>query len=183
MTIEWTWVDALDWIVRLSLLGAAAYALFIIRREQARATRLADLILCRRLAELLPLPHLGDRGTLLAMLRSIAPGHSLAVYTAGEPPLLIARRLHYMPPGAEAALWIEVHRDALLSGQVVREALCGTIVPLRLRNGLLTGAIVIDTREELTLDPAAQATLRHVAGLARWTPALEPSVETEPVQG
>ncbi len=138
---------ALDWIVRFTMLGAVAYAVVIIHSEQARTTRLVDRTLCRRLAELLPLPRLGDRGTLMAMLRDIAPGHDLALYTAGESALLIARRPPLEPPGPEEARWMEVHRAALQAGQVVREQECGALVPLRLRDGTLTGALVVGTHK------------------------------------
>jgi hypothetical protein len=170
--VTWSWAWVFDWIVRFTFLGAVAYAVFIIHSERARATRLVDLTLCRRLAELLPLPHLGDRGTLMAMLRDFAPRHDLAVYTAGEPALLVARRHPLEPPGPEEARWIEVHRAALQAGQVVREEECGVLVPLRLRDGTLTGAIIVGTHKELTFDDTARATLRHIAALVGCLPTL-----------
>jgi hypothetical protein len=164
------WITVFDWIMRLTLLGAVAYAVFVIHSERARATRLVDLTFCRRLAELLPLPHLGDRGTMMAMLRDIAPRHDLAVYAAREPVLLIARRHPLEPPGPEEARWVEVHRAALQAGQVARDGECGILVPLRLRDGTLTGALIVGTHKELTFDATARATLQHIAALVACTP-------------
>lgn len=165
-------VQTFDWVVRFAMLGVVTYAVWVIHREKALAARLVDRLVCRRLAELLPLPHVGDRGTLIAMLREIAPAHDIAIYTAGQPALLVARRREHAPPGAEEARFIEVHRDALLGGQIVREPACGTLVPLRLPNGFLTGTIIVATLEKLRLDDTARATLRHVAGFIAWTPLL-----------
>ncbi len=162
---------AFDWLVRYAMLAGVAYAIYVIHHERARACAEADRRWCVRLAALLPLPHLGDRGTLLVMLQDVAPEHDFALYAAGEPALLIARRQTSSPLGPEAARWIEVHRDALQGGQVVREPRCGTLVPLRLRDGALTGALIIDTQRPVPLDAAAHATLRHVAALVGPTPA------------
>lgn len=158
-----------DWLLRVGLAVGIFYAVSCARRERTQALEEVGVIVQLRLAELLPLPHLGDRGTLVSMLRDIAPGHDLAVYTAGEPPLLVARRSRWEPPGAGEARWIEVHRDALLTGEVVREEHCGTLVPLRLRDGRLVGALIVATHTELTLDAAAWATLRHVTALIALT--------------
>jgi hypothetical protein len=167
-----TWGEVADWIARFLAFGVAGYAVRVIQRERSDAQRDAELRLRRRLAELLPLPHFGDRGALLGMLRDIAPGYDLALYTAGEPALLVFRRDGLEPPGPEEARWIEVHREALLAGRVVREPACGAIVPLRLRNGALTGALIVATGKDPSLDPTALATLRHVAALVACIPTL-----------
>ena len=163
--------SAFDWLVRYAMLASVAYAIYVIHHERARACAEADRRWCVRLAELLPLPHLGDRGTLLVMLQDVVPEHDLALYAAGEPALLIARRPASSSLGPEAARWIEVHRDALQGGQIVREPGCGTLVPLRLRDGALTGALIVDTQRPVPLDVTAQATLRHIAALVGPTPA------------
>lgn len=162
---EASMLTAADWLLRAAFVGGIAYALRTTQRERTRAREDAIIALQQRLMELLPLPHLGDRGSLMGMLRDIAPDHDLSIYTAGEPVLLVTRRNPHEPPGAEEARWVEVHRAALSVGQVVYEPRCGTLVPLRLRNGHLAGALIIPTRKELTFDDVAQATLRHVAGL------------------
>jgi hypothetical protein len=156
---------ALDWLLRLGMAAAIAYAIHVARRERHDARKDAEVFLHWRLMELLPMPHLGDRGTLLAMLHDLAPDHDLAVYTASEPALLVARRHPLEPPGASEARWVEVHRASLLDGHTVREETCGTLIPLRLRDGRLTGAVIVATQDEITLDAPTRATLRHVAAL------------------
>ncbi len=164
-------LTTIDWLLRVAMAAAVIYAVHVVHRERREARDDALLALQWRLMELLPLPHLGDRGTLLAMLDAVAPGHDLALYTAAEPALLVARRHPLAPPGAAEARWVEVHRPALLDGRPVREAGCGTLIPLRLRDGHLAGTLIVATQDEITLDASAAGTLRHVAGLLACAPA------------
>ncbi len=146
---------------------AATIIVTIAERLRPHAVLLSDLelIVNRRLAELLPLPHLGDRGTLLAMLWQFVPKRSLAVYAVGDPSVLIARRNPNDAPDATDARFIEIHRHRLALGAVVEDPRCGTLIPALTRSGRLTGVVIVAGIERVGLDDDTRATLRHIAGV------------------
>lgn len=166
MTCTWP----VDLVVRYAMLATVVYAVAVIHRERRFAAREAERSLLARLAELLPLPHLGDHTTLAALLSDIAPGCALAIYSTGEPVLLVFRRDEREPPGRVETRWVEHHREALRAGEIVREQDCGTLIPLPLRDGALVGALLVATLEQIPLDDTARATLRHIAGLVALAP-------------
>lgn len=156
-------------VVVVLVVAVVAAAIVVVAAERVRPRAVAlsavELIVNRRLAELLPLPHLGDRGTLLAMLWQFVPKRSLALYAVGDPSVLIARRNPNDAPDATDARFIEIHRHRLALGAVVEDPRCGTLIPALTRSGRLTGVVIVAGSERVGLDDDTRATLRHVAGV------------------
>jgi hypothetical protein len=124
-----------------------------------------EMLLDLRLARVLPLPHLGDRGSLLAMLRDFARDRPLALYTTGEPACLVSRRDGSEPPGPAEARFVEIHRQRLATGDLVFDARCGTLIPALTRDGELRAALIVGGRSPVAVNDETHATLRHIAGL------------------
>jgi hypothetical protein len=157
-----------------ALLAALASALLLARLLRDPITHSdVEQYVDWRLVQLLPVPYLGDRTTLLSLLEKLAPGRPLALYAVDEPHALVAQRHEHGPPAAAEACWIEIHRALLSQGRVVVDERCGTIVPTRDRDGRLRGALIIGGSEVVILDAEAQATLRHIAGILHRTVAAD----------
>ncbi len=150
------------------LIGAGVlFALWVIGSVASRCTEAA---LARHwltfqdwsAVRLLPLPCESDRAAMLGLLRDFAPGRALAVYSIGDPPLLVAHRDGESAPSTAPA-WIESHRAALSRGETVLEARCGTLVPVFTRAGLWRGVVLVADVEPVSLDVDAAASLRVLA--------------------
>ena len=160
------WFIALDWTLRVAALGAVTYCVRAVHLSLARIPTPADVERCVdwRLFELLPLPYLGDRGTLLELLRNIAPGQPRAVFALTDTPLLLVREGGSDAPTPADARWIELHRATLARGEHVHHTPAGTLLPLLTRGGRLSGAIVVAGRKAVALDDESRAALRCIAG-------------------
>lgn len=156
-------------LVGALVVAVVAATIIVALAERVRPHGVAlskvELLVNRRLAELLPLPHLGDRGALLAMLWQFVPKRSLAVYAVGDPSVLVARRNQNDAPDASDARFIEIHRHRLALGAVVEDLRCGTLIPALTRSGHLRGVVIVAGTERVGLDDDTRATLRHIAGV------------------
>lgn len=125
-----------------------------------------------RLMQMLPLPHLGDRQSLINSLSQVAPGRPLALFSVAHPPLLVIRRPGFHEPHTASGALIEAHLEELKAGQIVQDAICGTLIPAVTRYGDLRAAVVVADAQPVTLDAHAEGALRYVAGLLEYPSAL-----------
>ncbi len=160
------WLAGSAFAVGIASTGLGGYCVWALRRALARMPTPVDVERCVewRLMELLPLPHVGDRGTLMLALRVVAPGRPRAVFALGEAPILLARDFAWDTPTPADARWIELHRDDLASGHSVAHERAGVLLPLLTRGGRLTGVVLISGPASVTLDDESRAALRCVAG-------------------
>ncbi len=163
--LEPTLPHVFDWALRAALVGAGAWTLVTVHRLRRISPDEVERFVNRRLMELLPLPHLGDRGALLAMLGQFVPLRSLALYAVGDPTVLVARRNGTDAPDSADARFVEIHRHRLALGAVVTDLRCGTLIPALTRSGQLRGVVIISGQERVGLDDDTRATLRHIAGV------------------
>jgi hypothetical protein len=155
---------ALPWLlVALAVIGLA------LRWTAARSARAASSPRATlafqdwSAVRLLPLPYEDDRKAVLDLLRDFAPGRELAVYSVGDPPLLVTHRAGENAPGPAQARWIEFHRAALSRGEIVVEPHCGILVPAFTRAGLWRGVVIVVGTDPVRLDEATAADLRLLA--------------------
>lgn len=160
------WLAGSAFAVGLASTGLGGYCVWALRRALARMPTPVDVERCVewRLMELLPLPHVGDRGTLMLALRAVAPGRPRAVFALGEAPILVARDFAWDTPTPADARWIELHRDDLASGRTVSQDRAGILLPLLTHSGRLTGVVLVAGSAGVALDDESRAALRCVAG-------------------
>ena len=125
-----------------------------------------------RLMQMLPLPYLGDRESLLKIVDRVAPGRPLAICSVADPPLLVIRRAGHEGPHLAVGASIEAHRAELAAGSVVQDGDCGTLIPARTRAGDLRAALVVGDTQPVTLDAHAESALRYLAALLEYPLAL-----------
>jgi hypothetical protein len=131
-----------------------------------------DYHLQYRLTQILPLPHLGNRESLLRAVAAIAPGRPLGIYSVAHPPLLVACRDGQDAAGTEAGHRIETHRAELVTGRIVQDQACETLIPALTRFGDLRAALIVGGTEPVELDEHAQGVLRYLAALLEYPSAL-----------
>jgi hypothetical protein len=160
------WFVSAGLVVGVASVGVGAYCVRVLRRAVARMPTPDDVERCVqwRLMEILPLPYLGDRSTLLDMLHGIAPGRAIAVFITAATPLLLARDGDWEAATPAGACWVELHLAALARGEHVRCEGIGVLVPLRTRDGRLTGAVAVSGHQPVALDQGSRAALLCVAG-------------------
>jgi hypothetical protein len=181
-----TWTPSTLWPALPWLLSAAAllFAWRLATRTRPRpvAPPHVDLTFHDWSAlRLLPLPCADDRAAILDLLRDFAPGRSLAVFSVGDPPLLVGQRQGDDTPGPAQSRWIEIHRAALSRGETVVEAACGTLVPAFTRAGLWRGVVIVAGPEPLPLAGAQAATLKLLAGTLEYAFLLTAWLHTSTV--
>lgn len=155
---------ALPWLLlALVVMGLVLWLTAARRARDGSSPRAALAFQDWSAVRLLPLPYEDDRKAVLDLLRDFAPGRELAVYSVGDPPLLVAHRGGENAPGAAQARWIEFHRAALSRGEIVVEEHCGTLVPAFTRTGLWRGVVIVAGDESVSLDDTAAADLRLLA--------------------
>jgi hypothetical protein len=160
------WLTGAGFVAGVASAGVGAYCARALRRTIARMPTPEDVERCVqwRLMELVPLPYLGDRSTVLDMLRGVALERPLAVFVMAESPLLIARDGDWDAPVPADARWVELHHETLARGEHVQQKPTGVLVPLLTRDGRLTGVLVVGGHRPVSLDDGSRAALRCVAG-------------------
>jgi hypothetical protein len=138
---------------------------FILREE-------IDHYLQLRLMQLLPLPHLGDRESLLKVVERIAPGRPMAICSVADPPLVLILRAGESALHLDVAASVETHRVDLAAGRIVQDDDYGTLVPARTQAGDLRAALVVDGTQPVTLDEHGEGALRYLASLVEYPLAM-----------